>query len=108
MKILTKQILKKLPNLYETDGKKDTKVHLKLFNPTGAGTWYITEYDPETGDAFGFINMGNSNFAELGYVNLIELLKFKGRFGLGIERDKSFESTLLSEVIETVKSGGHV
>ena len=45
-------------------------VHFKLFSPYSNWTWYIIEYDPETGDAFG-IAEGQEN--ELGYFNVHHL-----------------------------------
>ena len=35
---------------------------------------------------------------ELGYVSLNEIQDFKGRFGLGIERDRSFEPTKFEDL----------
>ena len=111
MKLITKEILSKLPPLYTNSEKsmEEIKVPLKLFNPAGAGTWYITEYDPEEKLAFGFVNLGDPEMAELGYVSILELGNYRGPFGLGIERDMHFgyEHTL-KEVFDTVKSGGHI
>ena len=111
MKLFTKEILNKLPPLYTNSEKsmEETKVILKLFNPCGAGTWYITEYDPEEKLAFGFANLGDSECAELGYVSIQELEDFRGPLGLGIERDMHFgyEHTL-KEVFDTIKAGGHI
>jgi len=47
MKILTKAILNKLPRIGSTSemDSKDVKVPLKIFNPYGNGTWYITEFN---------------------------------------------------------------
>ena len=93
MKIFTKEILKKLPPLYGNENKKpdEIKVPLKLFNPSGIGTWYITEYNPETGIAFGWCDLG---YPELGYIYLNELLSIR------VERDIYWDSnTTLSEVI---------
>ena len=39
--------------------------------------------------AFGLCNVG---VKEIGYAHMKELREFKGRFGLGIERDKYFDS----------------
>ena len=44
MKLLTKEIKNKMPMLYDQEQKGlDAIIHLKLFNPCGAETWYITE-----------------------------------------------------------------
>ncbi len=89
MKILTKAIKEIIANHKEQDGTKSFKAVLKLFNPTGIGTWYLSELDPETNNAYGLCCLQDK---ELGYVNLNELLSFKGQFGLPIERDLSFKS----------------
>ncbi len=100
MKIFTKEILKKLPQLYANEEKspEEIKVPLKLFNPSGVGTWYITEYNPETGIAFGWCDLG---YSELGYVDLNELLSIRFKpFGLKVERDLYWDSnTTLAEVM---------
>ncbi len=107
MKILTKAILNKLPKIGDTSelNDKDVKVHLKIFNPYGAGTWYITEFDQETKEAFGFVNLMGSDMAELGYIDMNELLSYRNRMGLGLERDAHFGNHTLEEVI---KSGGTI
>ena len=76
------------------DGTKEFKAVVKLFNPTGVGTWYLSELDPETNIAFGLCEIHEK---ELGYVSLDELSDFKGQFGLGIERDKYFTPKTLDE-----------
>jgi len=111
MKILTKEVL----NAFKKQGRtsnmsaKDIKIVLKLFNPTGAGTWYL--YEKEDDDIYwGFVNLGDIDCAECGTVSMSELMAFRGRFGLGIERDMSFKplSMTLQEVRNIVESGGHV
>ena len=88
MKLLTKGIRDKLiKNHTENDGKESTvkhKVVVKLFNPTGVGTWYLTELNPYTNTAFGLADLHEK---EIGYIDLTELEEFKGKLGLGIERD---------------------
>ena len=54
MKLFTKAIRDKLvSNHQQQDGTKSFRAVVKLFNPTGAGTWYLSELDPETNVAFG-------------------------------------------------------
>ena len=93
MKLFTKSIEQRLIKNFEVNKNKekivDHKVVVKLFNPTGMGTWYLTEMDPETNVAFGLAHI---TVKELGYINVAELKEFKGRMGLGIERDRMFES----------------
>ena len=96
MQLLTKaQKEKMIKNHQEQDGTKDFKAVVKLFNPTGNGTWYLSELDPETNTAFGLCHLG---FPELGYVNLDELSNIKVSMGLGIERDRWFTPKTFEEL----------
>jgi len=98
-RLLTNEIRAKLPPLYSQDGKDPSKVQIvvKFFNPTGAGTWYATEFDPDEGLFFGYAKITDG---ELGYFSLEELKNFRGRFGLGIERDLYWNSeTTLADVM---------
>ena len=111
MKILTSEILKAFAKQGKTGNKsaKDIKIVLKLFNPTGAGTWYL--YEKEDDDIYwGFVNLGDPEMSECGTVSMSELMAYRGMFGLGIERDMHFEplSMSLKEVMDIVQSGGHV
>ena len=101
MKLLTKEILKKLPQLGSTSelSTKDIKVMLKLFTPDAYCAWYITEYD---GDDlfFGFASFGDDSLAELGYMSKSELESVRGSIGLPIERDKFWDdNTTLEQVM---------
>ena len=65
---------------------------VKLFNPCGAATWLLTEIDPEDETvAWGLCDLG-MGFPEFGTVSLTEMAAYRGRFGLGIERDLRFEA----------------
>ena len=111
MKIITKAIEQAFEKQGYTGDKetKDIKIVMKLFNPAGAGTWYI--YEKENNDVYWcFANLGDPLYAECGTVSMNELMAFRGRFGLGIERDMHFEplSMSLEDVINKVKAGEHV
>jgi hypothetical protein len=92
MMLMTKEVKKNLKPLdhFEKSAPEDVPVAVKFFNPTGAGTWYITEWDGED-VMFGLCVIHE---AELGYVSLSELAAFRGPFGLGVERDRFFGGTL--------------
>ena len=78
---------------------------VKLFNPTGPGTWLITECD-EDGEAFGLADLG---YPELGYISMEELAAFQGRAGLGIEEDIHFKATkTLSEYAKESRRLGYI
>ena len=111
MKILTKEVLDAFAKQGRTGNKsaKDIKIVMKLFNPSGAGTWYL--YEKEDEDIYwGFVNLGDIDCAECGTVSMSELMAYRGMFGLGIERDMHFKplSMSLEEVRNIVESGGHV
>ena len=94
-KMFTKEQYEQLiKNNKEQDGSKDFKAVVKLFNPVGIGTWYLSEVDPERNIAFGLCCLHEKEF---GYVSIDELKDFRGRFGLGIERDKFFKPKTLEE-----------
>lgn len=111
MKLITKAIEAKLAeNAAKAAAGVDTsneKPVLKLFNPTGAATWLITEKD-EYGMMFGLADLGFGT-PELGYVSLQELESYKGPFGLGIERDRSFTAKkTLAEYADEARAKGSI
>lgn len=96
MKLLTKTLEKRFKAVGCQEKVDDPIVIAKFFNPTGAGTWYATEYNAETRIFFGFVVLHDR---ELGYFSLDEMENYRGRFGLGIERDRYFSEQRLSEVM---------
>jgi len=73
-----------------TDNELDFPPVVKLFNPCGAATWLLTEIDPDDETvAWALCDLG-MGCAEFGTVSLTELSEYRGRFGLGIERDLHF------------------
>lgn len=108
MKLVTeKQREKLLAN--GADRGADHVPVVKLFNPCGAGTWIVTELDPEEPSvAFGLADLG-FGFPELGCFSLEELQAFRGPFGLGIERDLHFEGRYgISIYAEAARAAGRI
>ncbi len=99
MKLLTKELIRKFPILYATEGKdpKNIRVIVKFFDPCSKWTWYATEYDSKDRVCFGLVKGMDT---ELGYFSIDELEAVKGRIGLGIERDIYFGEHTLQEVLE--------
>ncbi|TPI13046.1 DUF2958 domain-containing protein [Mesorhizobium sp. B4-1-3] len=94
------------------NGAADTETdHLpvvKLFNPTGAATWLLTELDADGDTLFGLCDLG-FGFPELGSVSLAELEVVKGPLGLGIERDVYFTARFpLSVYAEAARIAGRI
>lgn len=69
---------------------KDHAPVVKFFDPSGAGTWLLSEFDPEDGNAFALCDLGMGS-PELGYVNLFEIMDIQNvarrPFKMGIARD---------------------
>lgn len=99
MKLLTEELEAQFPPLYATEDKdpKGVKIIAKFFNPCSAWTWYATEYDSTDRLFFGLVR---GHEVEMGYFGLDELQDFKGRLGLGIERDLHFGEHTLAEALE--------
>jgi hypothetical protein len=98
MKLLTKDILRKLPALYSQDGKpaESVPVVVKFFTPDSSWTWYATEFDGED----TFFGLVDGHEKELGYFSLRELQSARGLMGLPIERDRYFEGRTLADVMD--------
>ena len=94
-KLLTKEQILKLPDLYQTDGT-DALCQIKLFTPDSHFTWFILECSHEDKDTcFGLVK---SYEMELGYFSLGELSSVRGMLNLPIEVDESFKPTKLSQI----------
>lgn len=95
--LLTREIEQATPMLYGTDGQgMEAAATAHFFSPLSGWDWYMTELDPETGEAFGLV----IGFArELGYFSIRELDEINRRHGFElIERDAHFKPCKLSEI----------
>ena len=88
MKLLTKEIKTKAEKQYDQGGDMSQKVVAKFFDPVGSFTWYLMNKDPESDYCWGIVD---GMAVEIGSFGLDELQSYTGHFGLGIERDTSFE-----------------
>jgi hypothetical protein len=104
MKLLTKEICRKLPPLYSQDGKGGKAVaYVKIFTPDSGFTWWVTEGSPIKDDQgnevdFHFFGLVEGHVKELGYVSLSELESVNGPMGLPIERDLYWKPKTLEEI----------
>jgi len=103
MQLLTKGLLQRFEKIGRQEDSKDPIVIAKFFNPTGAGTWYATEYDPEEKMFFGYVSIFGDWNDEWGSFSLEELENYRGKFSLGIERDLYFDEKRISEVVPQAK-----
>ena len=109
MKLLTKDIRRRLIRNGETRAGTDTAPIVKLFTPDAGATWLLTEIDPrDQSRAFGLCDLG-LGFPELGYVNLADIANIRGKLGLPVERDRHFTpDKTLAEYAEEARTAGSV
>ena len=89
MMLITKELEKRFKEVGDQSNESNPIVIAKLFNPCGGGTWYLTEYDPETRIAFGYVTGLYED--EWGSISIDEVESVKLPFGLKIERDLYFK-----------------
>lgn len=104
MKLLTKEILNHFKQKRENDYKDelDPIIVCKFFNPTGAWTWFASEYNEEEKVFFGYVSIFWDHCDEWGYFSLVELESFRWPWGLGIERDLHFTPTYFSKIKDNI------
>ena len=98
-KLMTKELGEKIPGLYANENAPDydaVLAHVKLFSLYNGWTWFITEWEAETGLCFGLVQGFEE---ELGYFSLDELAEVTV-FGSvpAVERDLYWEPTTLGEI----------
>ncbi len=112
MKLLTKEIRRRLPALYSQEDEKDPMVICKFFDPSGLWTWYAIEGSPVDENGYYDTDKEKVDFLffglviglepELGYFSLKELVSAKqgcaGLLALPIEQDMCFKPCRLSQV----------
>ena len=74
----------------------DVLAPAKLFSPYSSWTWYVTEWEPETGQCFGLVEGFEK---EMGYFDLTELAETTVFGGVpAVERDLYWEPKTLGEI----------
>jgi len=106
MKLMTKELEKRFAQVGSQEGVSDPIIIAHFFNPTGAGDWYATEYDPVDRIIFGYVSIFGDWNDEWGDSSLDELAAYKGRWNLGIERDLYWTEKPASKVISGFKGFG--
>jgi hypothetical protein len=99
---MTSELEKRFAEVGKQEGKGfDALVIAKYFDAGGSGTWYATEYNPESRSFFGYVTGLFED--EWGYFSLDELQSVKGSFGLGIERDLHIGERTLGDILGHTK-----
>lgn len=99
MRLMTPELEERFAEVGSQSDLADPVIVAKFFNPTGAGTWYATEYDPKGKMFFGYVSIFGDWNDEWGYFSLAELESLVGSFGIGIERDLFWTEKKASAVI---------
>jgi hypothetical protein len=97
MKLITQkfELLFKNYPLYSQDGIKDPLVIAKFF--VWNITWYLTAYDTETKNAFGYVTGLQED--EFWYISVLELENTKINNIWEVERDLFFRATSLKSLV---------
>ena len=104
MKLLTKEIEKKLPKLYSQEDKgMEAIAQVKFFSLGSNWRWFATEFDGE--DTFFGLVQGFEN--ELGYFSLSELQSVKFMGIPAIERDINWKPKPLKEIKQQLEVKGY-
>ncbi len=115
----TKTAFRKVPPLKSQDGLGDDAIaYAKVFSPLSGWRWYITEYDPETGEAFGLVQGHETELGTFALNNPLGLEgwggedmqsqndNFRGRYHFPpFERDLHFTPTTIGEIRKSLERG---
>ncbi len=88
--LLTKALVRSIPPLYATESVELAAKQLFVHYFVGDCDWYVAELDPETGDAFGYADLG---CGEWDYFNLVEMESTVASEWLVVEREMGFRPT---------------
>ena len=105
MKLITKEIQRKLEANAKLPSQGDLQPVVKLFTPDAQATWIFTCIEGDL--LFGLCDLG-MGFPELGYASLAEIESLRGKLGLPVERDLYFtpDKTLQAYADEARAAGG--
>ena len=97
--LMTKEQGEKIPTLYANENVRsydNVLASVKLFSPFSNWTWYVTEWDAETGTCFGLVEGFET---ELGYFDLTELAEATVFGGVpAVERDLYWQPKTIREI----------
>jgi Protein of unknown function (DUF2958) len=92
-----------IPDLYATESTPlaEKLLHLHFF--VGACDWYVAELDGDHRIAFGYVNLGDDQNAEWGYMDLTEMRGIVVRHPSGlpliVERDLDWTPAKAGDVL---------
>jgi len=104
--LMTKAITKKAQKQFPRGSDMGQLVVAKFFDPCGSFTWYLMNQDPTDPSYLWGIVKGSC--VEMGSFSLSELSNYKGKLGIGIERDRSFTPKPAKEIWDRLSKGEHI
>ena len=107
MELFTKKIIEKAKAQYSLGAEMQNQMIVaKFFNPTGVGSWYLMNMDPDDENyCWGIVDLIE---VEMGSFSKSELENFKDPLGLGIERDLYFEPVNAKKLWDKLMTKMHV
>ena len=97
--LMTKELGDTIPTLYANEHVRnydDVLAAARLFSPYSNWTWYITEWQAETGTCFGLVEGFET---EIGYFDLTELSEATVFGGVpAVERDLYWQPKTIGEI----------
>lgn len=106
MKLMTKVVISKARKNYPLGSDLNQMVVAKFFDPCSQWTWYLMSQDPDDPNYLWGIVKGNA--VEIGSFLLSDLVSYRGKLGIGIERDLYFEPALAKVIYKKLNDGEHV
>ena len=97
--LMTEEMGEKIPALgasHDVGDSDDVVAHVKLFSPYSSWTWYVTEWEAETGLCFGLVEGFDTEWGYFGLTELAETTVFGGV--PAIERDLYWEPKTIGEI----------
>ena len=103
MKVITKAEIKSLPPLGATENQGEEAIAwVHWFS--SSWDWWATEYDPKTGELFGFVHGFEDEWGYFSLVEFEEMMKEKplGLAQRGIERDLYWTPRTVAEMFQSL------
>jgi hypothetical protein len=94
-RLLTKKLLADFLKQGDTSMKEAKEILVLAHFTMGFANWYAAEYFPEDNVCFGYVNLGDDNFAELGDFSLDELAEMPG-----VIRNDNWKPVPLQEIMD--------
>ncbi len=90
--------LPRYDQLDEADGHTFENIvcKVRIFNPTGIGTWLLAAYDPADQVAWGIAELQER---EVGSIDMKSLVLYRGLMGLPVERDTHWKPVTIAEAL---------